>query len=91
MTNKRCELDPMPTLFAKEAIETLAPIIAYIVNGSLMSGVFPSCYNSLVHLSKKYFTTPNKLQQNVCQVYNLCKIVVDNILKIDQNRNVACG
>ena len=38
-----------------------------------------------------YDSTPNKLQQNVCQVDNLCKIVVDNILKIDQNRNVACG
>ena len=38
-----------------------------------------------------YDSTPNKLQQNVCQVDNLCKIVVDNILKIDQNRNDACG
>ena len=38
-----------------------------------------------------YDSTPNKVQQNVCQVDNLCKIVVDNILKIDQNRNVACG
>ena len=44
MTNKSCELDPMPTSFVKESIGTLAPIITYIVNGSLTSGVFPSCY-----------------------------------------------
>ena len=44
-----------------------------------------------IHTSLGYDSIPNKLQQNVCQVDNLCKIVVDNILKIDQNRNVACG
>ena len=38
-----------------------------------------------------YDSTPKKLQQNFCQVDNLCKIVVDNILKIDKNRNDACG
>ena len=44
MTNKSCELDPMPTSFVKVAVGALAPIITRIVNGSLMSGVFPSCY-----------------------------------------------
>ena len=44
MTNKSCELDPMPTSFLKVAVGALAPIITRIVNGSLMSGVFPSCY-----------------------------------------------
>ena len=29
---------------------------------------------------------PKKLQQNVCHVDNLCKIVVHNILKIGDNR-----
>ena len=42
MTNKSCELDPMPTSFVKVAVGTLAPIITRIVNGSLMSGVFSS-------------------------------------------------
>ena len=44
MTNKSCELDPMPTSFVKVAVGALAPIITRIVNGSLMSGLLPSCY-----------------------------------------------
>ena len=74
MTNKSCELDPMPTSFVKEAIGTLAPIITYIVNGSLTSGVFPSCYKPLVTpLLKKQSLDCNRLQ-NYRPVSNLALI-----------------
>ena len=64
MTNKSCELDPMPTSFVKEAIGTLAPIITDIVNGSLTSGVFPSCYKEalVTPLLKKQSLDCNRLQ-----------------------------
>ena len=64
MTNKSCELYPMPTSFVKEAIGTLAPIITDIVNGSLTSGVFPSCYKEalVTHLLNKQSLDCNRLQ-----------------------------
>ena len=75
MTNKSCELDPMPTSFVKEAIGTLAPIITDIVNGSLTSGVFPSCYNEalVTPLLKKQSLDCNRLQ-NYRPVSNLALI-----------------
>ena len=41
-SSKSCELDPMPTNLLKDNINTLAPIITYIVNKSLQSGVVPT-------------------------------------------------
>ena len=75
MTNKSCELDPMPTSFVKEAIGTLAPIITDIVNGSLTSGVFPSCYKEalVTPLLKKQSLDCNRLQ-NYRPVSNLALI-----------------
>ena len=75
MTNKSCELDPMPTSFVKETIGTLAPIITYIVNGSLTSGVFPSCYKEalVTPLLKKQSLDCNRLQ-NYRRVSNLALI-----------------
>ena len=75
MTNKSCELDPMPTSFVKEAIGTLAPIITDIVNGSLTSGVFPSCYKEalVTPLLKKQSLDYNRLQ-NYRPVSNLALI-----------------
>ena len=48
---------------------------------SVIGGLHSRLPLSLFRLAT-YDSTPNKLQQNVCQVDNLCKIVVDNILKI---------
>ena len=75
MTNKSCELDPMPTSFVKEATGTLAPIITDIVNGSLTSGVFPSCYKEalVTPLLKKQSLDCNRLQ-NYRPVSNLALI-----------------
>ena len=82
MTNKSCELDPMPTSFVKEAIGTLAPIITDIVNGSLTSGVFPSCYMEalVTPLLKKLSLDCNRLQ-NYRPVSNLA-LISKNIEKV---------
>ena len=75
MTNKSCELDPMPTSFVKVAVGALAPIITRIVNGSLMSGVFPSCYKEalVTPLLKKQSLDCNLLQ-NYRPISNLTLI-----------------
>ena len=75
MTNKSCELDPMPTSFVKVAVGALAPIITRIVNGSLMSDVFPSCYKEalVTPLLKKQSLDCNLLQ-NYRPVSNLTLI-----------------
>ena len=75
MTNKSCELDPMPTSFVKVAVGALAPIITRIVNGYLMSGVFPFCYKEalVTPLLKKQSLDCNLLQ-NYHPVSNLTLI-----------------
>ena len=42
--NKSCDLDPIPTTLVKQCCAELLPIITNTINGSLMSGVFPSDY-----------------------------------------------
>ena len=42
--NKSCDLDLIPTTFVKQCCAELLPAITSIINGSLMSGVFPSDY-----------------------------------------------
>ncbi|KAJ8025136.1 hypothetical protein HOLleu_35256 [Holothuria leucospilota] len=34
-------MDPIPTWLLKKCIKELAPIITKIINGSLLSGIFP--------------------------------------------------
>ena len=65
----------MPTSFVKVAVGALAPIITRIVNGSLMSGVFPSCYKEalVTPLLKKQSLDCNLLQ-NYCPISNLTLI-----------------
>ena len=40
--NKSCQLDPVPTWFLKENIDTFTPFITQIINSSLSLGIFPS-------------------------------------------------
>ena len=42
--NKSCDLDPIPTTLVKQCCAELLPNITNIINGSLVSGVFPSDY-----------------------------------------------
>lgn len=48
LSNKFCCLDPIPTFLLKSCIEELTPIILYIVNESLKTGVFPGTMKTAV-------------------------------------------
>ena len=88
MTNKSCELDPMPTSFVKVAVGALAPIITRIVNGSLMSGVFPSCYKvALVTPLLKKQSLDCNLLQNCRPISNLTLIskTIEKVLSAQLN------
>ena len=41
LATKSCELDPLPTHFLKDNINTVAPTICHIINSSLQEGKFP--------------------------------------------------
>ena len=88
MTNKSCELDPLPTSFVKEAVGALAPIITDIVNLSLTSGVFPSCYKEalVTPLLKKQSLDCNRLQ-NYRPVSNLALIskIIEKVVSAQLN------
>lgn len=72
MASKSCDLDPMQTSLVKKAIQPLGPVITGIVNKSLTSGVFPSCYKEarVTPLIKKPSLDPEILK-NYRPVSNL--------------------
>ena len=45
---KSCDLDPMPTSVLLDCLDVVLPSITDIINGSLVSGVFPSFYKSAI-------------------------------------------
>ena len=74
-SSKSCELDPMPTNLLKDNINTLAPIITYIVNKSLQSGVVPAAMKHalITPIIKKrgldanvYINLPPHIQSECC-------------------------
>lgn len=48
LSNKFCCLDPIPTFLLKDCINELSPILLYIMNESLKTGVFPETMKSAV-------------------------------------------
>ena len=73
--NKSCEFDPIPTTLVKQCCAELLPTITNIINGSLVSGVFPSDYKvALVRpIIKKRNLDPDVLKKTIdlCQIYTL--------------------
>ena len=72
--NKSCDLDPIPTTLVKQCSAELLPIITNIINGSLVSGVFPSDYKvALVRLIiKKSNLDPDVLKTTgLCHIYTI--------------------
>jgi len=63
---KSCTLDPVPTWFLKQNIQTFVPIITCIINESLRTGIFP-------HGSKHSVVTPiikkPSLDRNILKNY----------------------
>ena len=46
--NKQSSLDPLPTTVVKSCIDELLPIIHFTINDSLMTGIFPTSFNTLL-------------------------------------------
>ena len=94
--NKSCDLGPIPTTLVKQCCAELLPFITNIINGSLVSGVFPSDYKvSLVRpIIKKSNLDPDVLKNyrpvsNIQYVSKLTeKVVAGQIEKYLGNNNL---
>lgn len=72
LSNKFCCLDPIPTFLLKECVEELAPIMLYIVNESLKTGVFPeSMKNAVIKPTLKKTNADPDILSNYRPVSNL--------------------
>ena len=69
---KSCALDPVPTWFLKQNIDTFVPIVTHIINKSLSTGTFPESLKQSVitPLIKKPSLDPNNIK-NYRPVSNL--------------------
>ena len=45
---KSCDLDPMPTSLLLDCLDVVLPSMTDIINDSLVSGIFPSFYKSVI-------------------------------------------
>ena len=65
MSNKFCELDPIPTWLLKACFPELSHILQYIVNTSLTSGEFPSALKHAILKPslKKFNADPESLKE----------------------------
>ncbi len=48
MKRASCSLDPIPSFFIVEVLDTIGPCIQSIINSSLISGSVPSCFKHAV-------------------------------------------
>ena len=48
LPDKQCDLDPLPTFLLKKCLPVLAPTITNIINLSLSTGDFPSCFKQAI-------------------------------------------
>ena len=64
MSNKFCELDPIPTWLLKVCLPELSAILLYIVNSSLTEGVFPETMKHAIvkPALKKHNADPDSLK-----------------------------
>lgn len=89
---KSCILDPVPTWFLKQNIQTFVPIITHIINDSLRTGIFPSSFKHSVvtPIIKKPSLDPNSLK-NYRPVANLSfvsKLIEKQAVKV-VNKHIA--
>jgi hypothetical protein len=70
--SKSCDLDPMPTSLIKLALPELLPICTKLINKSLTTGTFPSCFKQalVTPLLKKSSLDP-EVNKNYRPVSNL--------------------
>ena len=72
---KSCELDPIPSKFLIECLDSILPSFTDLFNSSLASGIFPQCFKSALAtpILKKRCLDHNDLN-NYRPVSNLCFI-----------------
>ena len=68
---KSCTLDPVPTWFLKQVTEHIAPVICYLCNLSLQTGIFPATLkHALVHPRLKKPTIDIEVPNNYRPISN---------------------
>ena len=99
MSNKFCELDPIPTWLLKNCLPELSKILLYVVNNSLSGGVFPEAMkHAIVKPSlKKYNADPDSLK-NYRPISNLSfvskileRVVLDQFNEYLEDHNLFCS
>ncbi len=58
LSNKTCDLDPLPTWILKQNISVVSPVVTRIVNASMVDGIFPDAF-------KEAIVTPILKKQNL--------------------------
>lgn len=72
MSQKYCDLDPIPTKIMLKCLPELLPVLSYIVNGSLKSGSFPKkLKEALVRPSLKKTNLDSECLSNYRPISNL--------------------
>ena len=73
LTNKHCELDIIPTPLFKKCSKQLMPYLLYMINTSLLSGKFPTCFKtSLVKPILKNASYDRNTMSNYRPISNMC-------------------
>jgi len=84
--SKSCILDPVPTWFLKQNVQSFLPIITNIINESLSTGVFPQCLKSAIitPIIKKASLNPNDMKnyRPVSNIPFLSKLIEKQAVKM---------
>ena len=99
MSNKFCELDPVPTWLLKACFSELSHILQYIVNTSLTSGEFPSALKHAILKPslKKFNADPESLKEyrpisNLSFVSKLVeRVALDQLNDYLDSNNLFCS
>ena len=99
MSNKFCELDPVPTWLLKACFSELSHILHYIVNTSLTSGEFPSALKHAILKPslKKFNADPESLKEyrpisNLSFVSKLVeRVALDQLNDYLDSNNLFCS
>jgi hypothetical protein len=94
MKSKSCELDPLPASLVKMALPELLPIITKIINQSVTTGTYPSCFKQalVTPLLKKPTLDPD-INKNYRPVSNLSFVskVLEKVVAAQLNDHLTCS
>ena len=98
MNNKFCSLDPIPTWLFKKCNDELSPIVTYIINESLNTGIFPQ---KMKHAVVKPILKSADMDCDLCKSYRpvsnlsflskiLEKVVLRQMMAFLENNGLIC-